>query len=101
MKAGQSLLFTTILVAPVLSHELGSYPTGAGRAAVLIAWPPLFAVAVGIGILLSIRLARSRFAWLASATTVVLAAPRFFVYDITFLMTAVPDRSRTARDTAA
>ena len=50
--------------------------------------PILFVLAVATGILLSMRLASTRWAWLASSTTVALALPRFFVYDLTFLMTS-------------
>lgn len=94
MRAALAILLTAILVAPMLLYGVGDYPTGAGDAAVLLAWPPIYAIVVAAAILVSIRLARSRLAWLASATTVVLALPRFFVYDITFLMTAVPNRDQ-------
>jgi hypothetical protein len=50
--------------------------------------PILFALVVASGIVISLRLASTRWAWLASSTTVALALPRFFVYDLTFLMTA-------------
>lgn len=94
LRAGLALLLTVALVAPMLLYDLGDYPTGAGDAAVLLAWPPLYALVVGAGILLSLRLASSRFVWLAPSTTVILALPRFFVYDVTFLMAALPLRRR-------
>lgn len=97
LRAGVAVVLTLILVAPMLFYELGDYPTGAGEAAVLLAWPAIYALVVAAGILVSLRLARSRFEWLAPATTVVLALPRFFVYDVTFVMAALPRGWRDGR----
>ena len=36
--------------------------------------------------LAALALARTRFAWLASALSVVLVGPRLFIYDLTYLM---------------
>jgi hypothetical protein len=83
-------VLTAVLVAPILLYDFSSYPGGAGGAALLIGAPVVYAAVVAAGILVSLRLARSRLAWLASATTVTLAVPRFFVYDVTFLMAASP-----------
>lgn len=94
IRATLALLLTAVLVGPMLGYDLGSYPTGAGGAVVLLAWPPIYAIVVATGILVSLGLARTDVAWLASATTVLLALPRFFVYDITFLVTAIPNRWR-------
>ena len=90
-RAAWTGLLTAGLVAPMLLYDLSSYPIGAGAAGILTGIPVLYAAAVAAGILVSVRLARSRFAWLASATTVAVALPRFFVYDLTFLIAAVPD----------
>ena len=94
MRAGITLLITAALVSPMLLYDLGSYPTGAGGAIVLLGWLPLYAIVIAGSILISLRLARTNVGWLASATTVMLALPRFFVYDITFLMTAFNERAR-------
>jgi hypothetical protein len=49
----------------------------------------LFA-AVVLGIVgLTLRLAKTRYAWVAAAAGVVLATPRFFVYDVTYLLIGV------------
>lgn len=87
-------LVTAVLVAPMLLHDLSSYPTGADAAAMLINWPAIYAIVVAGGVLLSLRLARSPVGWLASSATAALALPRFFVYDVTFLMAAVPHTAR-------
>ena len=89
-RAGLAVVLTAILVGPMLIYGLEHYPSGAGEAAMLLTWPFAYALVVGLGIVASLRLARSRFAWLGSSTAVCLAAPRFFVYDITFLMAAIP-----------
>jgi hypothetical protein len=89
-------LLTAALVAPMLLYDLSSYPIGAGAAGLLTGAPVLYAVAVAAGILASLRLATGRYAWLASATTAALALPRFFVYDVTFLLAAVPLRGHPA-----
>lgn len=44
--AGLAILFIVILVAPMLLHDLGNYPTGAGDAAVLLEWPPIYTIVV-------------------------------------------------------
>jgi hypothetical protein len=85
-----AVVVTGTLVAPMLLHDLSSYPMGADAAAMLLNWPAIYAIAVAGGVVLSLRLARTPFGWLASSITVALALPRFFVYDVTFLMPAVP-----------
>lgn len=93
MRAGIAVAATALLVAPVLLFDLSSYPTGGGAATMLIDLPVVYAAVVGAAILVSLRLARSRHGWLASSATVALALPRFFVYDLTFLMAALPRRA--------
>ena len=78
------------MVAPTLLFDLSHYPTDADAAAIIIGMPVVYAVVVAAGILVSTRLARGPLGWLASSTTVALAAPRFFVYDVTFMMPALP-----------
>ncbi len=91
-KAGAAILLTLLLVAPLLLYDLAGYPTGPGEAAALAQWPVVYGLVVGVGIILSLRAAQSRWSWLTSATTVTLAVPRLFVYDLTLLMAAAPDR---------
>lgn len=84
-------ILTAALVVPMLLFDLSNYPTDAGAAAGIIAAPVLYAIAVAAAILVSLRLAGTRYAWLASSAAATLAVPRLFVYDITFLMVAIPD----------
>ncbi len=98
-RASAAVGIAAFLWAPALLYDLRGYATEAGQAASLFAVPPLWAVAVTGGVLLTLRLARTRFAWLAASTNVVISLPRLFVYDITYLMVgAVPDEpSASAR----
>ena len=84
------------LWAPALLYDLRGYTTDPGQAISLFAFPALWALVAGAAVLVSIRLAKTRFAWPAAATTVVLSLPRLFVYDVTYLMVgAVTGARRT------
>jgi len=89
-RAAVAVAVTAILWAPALLYDLRGYATDAGEAASLYAVPMLWAVMVGLGIGLTLRLARTRFVWLAAATTVIVSLPRLFVYDVTYLMVGPP-----------
>jgi hypothetical protein len=97
VRAALTVAITGVLVAPMLLYDLSDYVTTPGGAPLLIAWPPVYVAVVVIGMLASLRLAQSRWGWLASATTVSLALPRFFLYDVTYLMVGAPgDRPASA-----
>lgn len=92
-RAAIAMAVAVALWAPALLYDLRGYATDAGQAASLFMFPLLWALVVGAGLLVTLRLARTRFAWLAAAVNVVLSLPRLFVYDVTFLMVgAVPTR---------
>jgi hypothetical protein len=104
LRAAATLGLTAVLVAPILLYDLSAYPTDAGAAAGLAGSPLLYAAVVAVGILVSLRLARTRYGWLSSAATVAAAVPRLFVYDVTFVLAGRPlgeddgqpvDQSRT------
>jgi len=80
-----------VLWAPALLYDLRGYATEAGQAASLISAPILWAVVVGAAIGVTLRLSRGPFGWLAAAVSVVVALPRLFVYDVTYLMVGAPD----------
>lgn len=90
-----SVGLTAVLVAPFLFYDLSNYVTTAGYAGLLIAWPPVYVLAVGAAMVVTLLLARGQFGWLAAATAVSLALPRYFVYDITFLLPGAPVSSAT------
>jgi len=91
-RAALAVAIAAVLWAPALLYDLRGYATDAGQAASLFAVPVLWAIVVGAGVVLTLRLARGRFGWLAAATTVVVSLPRLFVYDVTYLMMGVEGR---------
>ena len=91
-RAAAALAVAAALWAPALLYDLRGYATDAGEAASLFAVPAFWVIVIAGGVALTLRLARTRFAWLAAATTVVVSLPRLFVYDVTYLMVgAVPE----------
>jgi hypothetical protein len=94
-RAAIAVAVTAAFWAPALLYDLRGYATDAGQAVSLYAVPVLWAVVVGAGIGLTLRLAHTRFAWVAAAATVAVSLPRLFVYDVTYLMVeAVPSLRR-------
>lgn len=90
LRAGVAVAVTAVLWAPALLYDLSGYATEPGLAASLISMPLLWAVVVGAAIGVALRLAPTPFGWLAAALSVVLALPRLFVYDVTYLMVGAP-----------
>ena len=86
-----AVLMTAALWAPALLYDLSGYATDAGQAALLFGAPAVYVAVGAFGVGVTLAAATTRWAWLAAATTVAVALPRFFVYDLTFLMVgAVP-----------
>ena len=85
-----SVLLAALLWAPALFYDLSEYAVEAGQAASLFAVPILYFVVTGVAVGCTLALARTRWAWLAAAATVVLSLPRLFVYDVTYLMVGTP-----------
>ena len=83
-----SAVLTLVLVAPMLLFDLSNYVTDPADAALLIRWPPVWVTALLAATAVTVWLARTRYAWLAAGAAAALALPRFFVYDITFLLPA-------------
>jgi hypothetical protein len=88
-RAALTFVLTAAMVAPFLLYPLDHYPTNPGGAGVLITWMPLYLLVVaGTGVV-TVALARTKWAWLAAAATVCLSLPRFFLYDVTYMLVAV------------
>jgi hypothetical protein len=85
-KAAVTFVLTGVLVAPFVLYSLEHYPTSAGGAGVLITWPVVYVVVVAVSAGVALWLGRTRYGWLAAAATVCLALPRFFLYDVTYLL---------------
>jgi predicted membrane protein len=90
VRALAAVAVAALLWAPALLYDLRGYATEAGQAASLYSVPILWAVVVGAAIGVTLRLARGPFGWLAAAANVVVALPRLFVYDVTYLMVGGP-----------
>jgi hypothetical protein len=89
-RAAVAVAVTGLLWAPALLYDLSGYATEPGLAASLISMPLLWAVVVGAAIGVALRLAPGPYGWLAAGLSVVLALPRLFVYDVTYLMVGAP-----------
>jgi len=82
-----ALGLTLVLVAPMLLFEIPGLSVDAGRSLSLFSTSPVLWLAVAVGcVIAAFALARTRYAWLAAGTAVLMALPRAFVYDITFLL---------------
>jgi len=98
-RASATVALAGLLWAPAVLYDLSHYATDAGQASSLVAVPVLFALVLLAAIGVTVAFARTRFGWLAGATTVVLALPRLFVYDVTFLILGVLPATRSAGPT--
>jgi hypothetical protein len=94
-RAVVSVALAALLWAPALAFDLRAYATDPGRAAFLYGIPLIYYPVMGLAVGITLALASTHWRWLAGATTVVLSLPRFFVYDVTYLMLgAIPARRR-------
>ena len=81
----------------MLAFDLSNYVTDASDAALLIRWPPVWVSVIIAGSVATVVLATTRYGWLAAGSTAVLALPRFFMYDITFLLPGSATRAAQER----
>ena len=76
---------SVLALAPMVAFDLSAYPTDAGSRTIL--WrSPFYILAVIAGVIATLGLARTRYAWLAAATLAVIAMPRFWLYDLSWLL---------------
>jgi len=87
-RAGLTLLLTVLLVAPMLLFDLSGYSTqiGGGQMSLLTVSPVLWAVVALAALAAAWALARTGYGWLAGAVALLLALPRFLIYEISFLV---------------
>jgi hypothetical protein len=101
MRAGLTIALTAVLAGPFLLYDLTNYVTDAGGAALLWTFPVAYILAVASAGIAALWLAATRYAWLASSLAVTLALPRFFLYDVLYLLVGTtapaPSRERTSR----
>jgi hypothetical protein len=95
-RAAWTLAITAALVLPMLAFDLSGYSRdiGAGQLSLLTVSPVLFAVVALLGIAAAYRWAGTRWAWLLGSLAMMLALPRFLLYEISFATVGL------ARDTA-
>lgn len=87
-----------ILWAPALLYDLRGYVTESGQAG-LFGNAAVWAVVAAGSAVAALALARTWAGWLASALAVVMGAPRFFIYDVTYLQVGAPDAWRPSEMT--
>ena len=93
-RAALALALTAVLTVPMLAFDLSHYPTDIGAATgPLPAWLALAFAAVATAF--SFALARTRYAWLAASTAVLLAIPRWSYYQPSFLVLGTIKLERT------
>ena len=92
-----SVLLTGVLWAPALLYDLSDYAVRAGEAAALYNQPVLYVLVGGAAVGVTLALAMGRYGWLSAATAVVVALPRIFVYDVSYLMLGLADIAETRR----
>ena len=108
-RAGATVAITAVLLSPYLLYDLSNYVTSPGGGGLLWDVPIAYAAAVSVAFGASLYLAHTRWGWLASSAAVVIAIPRSFLYDVSWVMVgtaAAPVREDGTngpftRDTAA
>ena len=90
MKAAFAIAASALLVAPMLMFDLSHYSVVVGAATGPLDPLPM-AVLAGICVLAALPLGRTRYAWLAAATGVLLAIPRWSYYQATFLLVGLTE----------
>lgn len=99
LRAAVAVVVAALLWAPALLYDLSGYVTESGQAGLFGSTLVWSLVAAG-AVLVAAWLARTRYGWLASATAVVLAAPRFFIYDLTYFLVGADATGGTPPDSA-
>ena len=85
-RAAWTLAITAALVLPALAFDLSGYPRdiGAGQLSLLTVSPLLFGVVALAAVAAAYRWAGMRWAWLLGSLAMMLALPRFLLYEISF-----------------
>jgi hypothetical protein len=88
-----TLFLTAVLVVPMLLFDIPALSLAAGDSYSLFSVSPVLWGTVAMACAVAaFALARSRYAWPAAGLAVVLALPRAWVYDITFLLPGLSER---------
>jgi hypothetical protein len=96
LRALLAILVAAVLTAPALLYDLSAYPSEAGESISLLSnvGPIAFAVVALLSFLGGLVYARTRYAWLAAAVSVLACLPRLELYSLTYLgVGAISSRS--------
>jgi Glycosyltransferase family 87 len=93
-RAAVSVGLTAVLVAPMLLFDLSGYSTaiGGGQMSLLTISPYLWVVAVAATLEAMWFLSRTRYAWVAGSVALMVALPRFLLYEIGFVLVGLARR---------
>jgi hypothetical protein len=91
-RAVAAMVFSLLLVAPMLAFDLSAYPTQTSAAVGPLPEWLAFATAL-VALAAAFSLAKSRLGWLAAAAAVMLAIPRWSYYQPSFLILGAPVRA--------
>lgn len=85
-RAVWTLAITAALVLPALAFDLSGYSRdiGAGQLSLLTVSPLLFGAVAFVAVAAAYRWADTRWAWLLASLAMMLALPRFLLYEISF-----------------
>lgn len=96
-RAAVAGIVTAILLSPTLLFEISPTALETGGTGLFTSAPIAWAVLLLAAVSVTVRLAGSRFAWLAASTATVLALPRLLVFDMTNLVVSFPHRRGAPR----
>jgi len=99
-RAGATLAITAVLLSPYLMYDLSNYVTSPGGGGLLWDVPIAYGTAVAAMIGASLYFARTRWSWLASSAAVVIAIPRSFLYDVSWVMVGTAEGRPRDQDEA-
>jgi hypothetical protein len=92
---------TAGLVLPMLAFDLSGYSTdiGAGQMSLLTISPLLWGLGIGAALGAEWALARTRYAWVAGSVALMVALPRFLLYEIGFALVGLAQPKARRLDT--
>jgi hypothetical protein len=95
MRAWLALGMAALLTTQMLLFDVGNYTTDAGGSQSLLFISPVAwaaAAAIGLAFALVTAFVRRRYAWLGASTAAMAVLPRFFLYDLTYLLVGTAGR---------
>jgi hypothetical protein len=95
-----AVALTALLTGQMLLFDLSSFASDAGGSqSLLFISPVVWAAAAAIGLALALVSAfvRRRYAWLGASTAAMAVLPRFFLYDLTYLLVGTAGRREPPR----